>query len=120
MDKDGYHDYGAAPIKGEGQIVSYETVQRTPDEMIAYLRDQLMDARKDQAKYRRVKRLARNKMLMVANNEGFVLVEDMDEYLRSKPANGPLTREEILRMGMEQLEEAFDKAEAENGINPRS
>ena len=108
MNKDSYHDYGAAPMKAEGEAVSYETVQRTPDEMIAYLRDQLMDARKDQAKYRRVKRLARNQMLMVANNEGFVLVEDMDEYLRSKPANGPLTRQDIIQEGLAQMEQAFD------------
>jgi hypothetical protein len=47
------------------------------------------------------------------------LVEDLDEYLTQLDST-PLTRQEILREGMKQLEEAFDRAEAENGINPRS
>lgn len=66
-----------------------------------------------------LRRLARNQQLMIATKNGFTLVEDLDEFMHTL-ANTPLTREEILRMGMEQLEEAFDKAEAENGIHPRS
>ena len=66
-----------------------------------------------------LRRLAKRQQLMIASKDGFVLVEDLDEFMHTL-ANTPLTREEILRMGMEQLEEAFDKAEAENGINPRS
>jgi hypothetical protein len=67
---------------------------------------------------RKLRRLAKNQQLMIASKDGFVLVEDLDEFMRTL-ANTPLTRQEILREGMKQLEEAFAKAEAQkNGIHP--
>lgn len=111
--------FGAAPLKAEGEAMSYETVRRTPEEVIEYLKEQLRQARITQGRYSRIRRMARNQQLMVATKNGFTLVEDLDEYL-TQLYNTPLTRQDILREGMEQLEEAFDRAEAENGINPRS
>jgi len=70
-----------------------------------------------QQQLRKLKRLAKNQQLMIANKDGFVLVEDLDEFMHTL-ANTPLTREEILRMGMEQLEEAFAQAEARQGATP--
>jgi hypothetical protein len=107
MNKDSYHDYGAAPMKAEGESVSYETVQRTPDEMIAVLRDQLMDARKTASKYRRVQQLAKNQQLMVATRNGFTLVEDLDEFMDTT-ARSPLTRDTIVKEALTLMEQAFD------------
>lgn len=107
MDKEGYHDFGRAPVKAEGQTLDYETRQRTPEEIIEYLKEQLRQARVDQNKYRRVKRLASGQKLMVANKDGFTLVEDLDEYLRDFVVNSPLTRKDIIAEGLAQMEDAF-------------
>lgn len=107
MNKDQYHDYGSAPLKAEGATVEYDITPRTPEEVIEYLKEQLRQARVDQNRYRRVKSLARNQMLMVANKNGFTLVEDMDEYLKSNTSPGPLTRKDIINEALSQMEDAF-------------
>jgi hypothetical protein len=67
---------------------------------------------------RKLKRLAKNQQLMIASNDGFVLVEDLDEYLAKMPSQ-PLTTKELLADAYDQLETAFAKAEAQkHGINP--
>lgn len=67
---------------------------------------------------RKLKRLAKNQQLMIASNDGFVLVEDLDEYLAKMPSQ-PLTTKELLADAYDQLEAAFAKAEAQkHGINP--
>lgn len=109
--------FGAAPMKAEGQSVDYEPRKRTPEEMIEYLQAQLRDARVAQGRYGRIRRMARNQQLMIAAKNGFTLVEDLDEYL-TQLANGPLTRQEILREAQDQLEAAFDRAEARQGATP--
>ena len=108
MNKESYHDYGAAPMKAEGQSVDYEAqLKRTPEEMIEYLRDQLMDARKTANKYRRVQQLAKNQQLMVATRNGFTLVEDLDEFMDTT-ARSPLTRDTIVKEALTLMEQAFD------------
>lgn len=102
-----YPDYGSAPLKAEGATVEYDTTPRKPEEVIEYLKEQLQQARVDQNRYRRVKSLARNQMLMVANKNGFTLVEDMDEYLKSNTSPGPLTRKDIISEALSQMEDAF-------------
>lgn len=72
-----------------------------------------------QTQLNQLRRLAKNQQLMIATKNGFTLVEDLDEFMKTLDRI-PLTREDILRMGLEQLEEAFDKAEAEHGIHSRS
>ena len=110
MNKDGYHDYGAAPMKAEGETVSYETVQRTPEEVIEYLKEQLRQARVTQGRYSRIRRMARNQQLMVATKNGFTLVEDLDEYLTQlySTPTGPLTRDTIIKEALNLMEQAFD------------
>jgi hypothetical protein len=102
--------FGEAVAKAEGESVSYETVQRTPEEVIEYLQQQLHEARKDQARYRRVKRLARGQKLMIASKDGFTLVEDLDEYLTQLDSapTGPLTRDTIIKEALNLMEQAFD------------
>ena len=108
MEKDRYHDYGSVHIKAEGQSVEYDTPSRTPEEVIEYLKEQLRQARLDQNRYRRVRRLATNQKLMVANREGFVLVEDLDEYLQGEIIGAsPLTRKDIINEALSQMEDAF-------------
>ena len=119
MNKDSYHDYGAAPMKAEGQSVDYEArLKRTPEEMIEYLQQQLRDARVVQGRYSRIRRMARNQQLMIAAKNGFTLVEDLDEYL-TQLANGPLTRQDILREAQEQLEDAFRQGYIQNYTGPK-
>ena len=72
-----------------------------------------------QHQLRKLQRLAKNQQLMIANKDGFVLVEDLDEYLAKMPSQ-PLTTKELLADDYDQLEAAFDRAEAQNGIHPRS
>lgn len=121
MDKEMYNSFGAAPMKAEGQSVDYEArLKRTPEEMIEYLQAQLRDARKDQAKYRRVRRIATRQQLMVASKDGFTLVEDLDGYLENETGfASPLTRQDILREAQEQLEDAFRQGYIQNYTGPK-
>jgi len=89
----------------------------TLEDRIEYLRETLQEARIKERRYNRLQRLARGQKVMIASKDGFTLVEDLDEYLQT--ANiGPLTTKDILREGMEQLEEAFAQAEARQGATP--
>jgi hypothetical protein len=96
----------------------YETVERTPEEIIEYLKEQLRQARVDQNRYRRVKRFAKNQKLMIASKDGFTLVEDLDEYLRDFVIT-PVTRQEIIQEGLQQLEQAFDEGYIKNYTGPK-
>ena len=90
--------------------------ESTLEDRIAYLSEMLQKARVKERRYNRLQRLARGQKVMIASKDGFTLVEDLDEYLQT--ANiGPLTTKDILREGMEQLEEAFAKAEAERAAS---
>jgi uncharacterized protein (DUF2164 family) len=57
---------------------------------------------------------------MIANKDGFTLVEDLEEYIYEQGLKDTraLTTKEILAEALDQLEMAFDKAEAQNGIHP--
>lgn len=99
--------YGNAPVKAEGESVDYEYQPRTPEETIKYLQERLTVLRAVQGKYVRVKSLARQGRLMVANADGFTLVEDLDEYLTGLVSRGPLTKADIIREALGQMEEAF-------------
>ena len=107
MDKEGYHDFGKAPLKAEGEQVSYDYARpRTLEEQLEYYKDLLAAARKAELYYNSLKGIARRGQLMVANKDGFTLVEDLDEYmhlLRTKP----ISKADIIREGLKQLEEAF-------------
>lgn len=109
MDKEGYHDFGKAPLKAEGEQVSYDYARpRTPEEQLEYYKTRLAEARKAELYYNSLKGIARRGQLMVANKDGFTLVEDLDEYmhlLRTKP----ISKADIIREGLKQLEAAFDE-----------
>ena len=106
MDKENYHDFGKAPVRAEGEPVDYEYQPRTPEDTIKYLQERMAALRKIERRYVRIKNLARQGRLMVANKEGFTLVEDLDEYLAPDRVM-PLSKADIIREGLEQLEEAF-------------
>ena len=114
--------FGEAVAKAEGQSVDYEArLKRTPEEMIEYLKQQLHLARIEQSRYRRVKRIARNQKLMIANKDGFTLVEDLDDYMENEQrfVTSPLTRQDILREAQEQLEDAFRQGYIQNYTGPK-
>ena len=99
--------YGNAPVKAEGEPVSYDyEVARSPEETIKYLQERMAALRKVERKYRRLKAMAGSGRLMIASKEGFTLVEDLDEYLAPDRVM-PLSKADIIREGLEQLEEAF-------------
>lgn len=104
----GDETYGSAPVKAEGENVSmdYEYKPRTPEETIKYLQGRLVELRKIERKYVRLKATARRGQLMIASKEGFTLVEDLDDYLTPFKIM-PLSKADIIREGLEQLEEAF-------------
>ena len=107
MDKEGYHDFGKAPLKAEGEQVSYDYARpRTLEEQLEYYKERLAEARKAELYYNSLKGIARRGQLMVANKDGFTLVEDLDEYLAPDRVM-PLSKADIIREGLEQLEEAF-------------
>lgn len=102
----GDETYGNAPAKAEGEPVDYDYQPRTPEETIKHLQERLVELRKIERKYTRIKAIARQGRLMVANKEGFTLVEDLDEYLTPDRAM-PLSTADIIREGLAQMEEAF-------------
>jgi len=106
MDKENYHDFGKAPLKAEGEQVSYDYQPRTPEETIKHLQERLVELRKIERKYTRIKAIARQGRLMIANADGFTLVEDLDEYLVPIRAM-PLSKADIIREALGQMEEAF-------------
>ena len=106
MDKENYHDFGKAPLKAEGEQVSYDYQPRTPEETIKHLQERLVELRAVERKYVRIKSIARRGQLMIASKEGFTLVEDLDDYLTPFKIM-PLSKADIIREGLEQLEEAF-------------
>ena len=106
MDKENYHDFGNAPLKAEGEPVDYEYQPRTPEDTIKYLQERMAALRKIERRYNRLKATARQGRLMIASKEGFTLVEDLDEYLTPDRVM-PLSKADIIREGLEQLEEAF-------------
>ena len=106
MDKENYHDFGKAPVKAEGMSVDYDYRPRTPEETIKHLQERLVELRKIERRYVRIKNLARQGRLMIANADGFTLVEDLDEYLGQIRAM-PLSKADIIREALGQMEEAF-------------
>ena len=98
--------YGNAPLKAEGEPVDYEYQPRTPEDTIKYLQERMAALRKVERRYNRLKATARQGRLMIASKDGFTLVEDLDEYLGQIRAM-PLSKADIIREGLEQLEEAF-------------
>lgn len=117
MEKDRYHDYGSAPMKAEGQAVEYDTTPRKPEEVIEYMREELKKARQNASEYRRLRQLAKNQQLMIATKNGFTLVEDLDEFMDTM-ARSPLTRQDIIKEGLQQLEQAFDDSYAMTKATP--
>ena len=107
MDKEGYHDFGKAPLKAEGEQVSYDYARpRTLEEQLEYYKERLAEARKVELYYNSLKGMARRGQLMVANKDGFTLVEDLDEYMHLLRTQ-PISKADIIREGLKQLEEAF-------------
>lgn len=107
MDKEGYHDFGKAPLKAEGEQVSYDYARpRTLEEQLDYYKERLAEARKVELYYNSLKGMARRGQLMVANKDGFTLVEDLDEYMHLLRTQ-PISKADIIREGLKQLEEAF-------------
>lgn len=102
----GDETFGSAPVKAEGMSVDYDYRPRTPEDTIKYLQERLAVLRKIERRYVRIKNLARQGRLMVANKEGFTLVEDLDEYLTPDRAM-PLSTTDIIREALGQMEEAF-------------
>lgn len=94
--------YGNAPVKAEGEPVDYDYQPRT----IKHLQERLVELRKIERKYTRIKAIARQGRLMIANADGFTLVEDLDEYLVPIRAM-PLSKADIIREALGQMEEAF-------------
>ena len=102
----GDETYGQAPVKAEGEPVDYEYQPRTPEDTIKYLQERMAALRKIERKYRRIASAARQGRLMIANADGFTLVEDLDEYLVPIRAM-PLSKADIIREALGQMEEAF-------------
>jgi hypothetical protein len=111
------NEFGQAPLKAEGQEIAYDYQPRTPEEQIEYYRAQLAGARVYQAKYNHFKRLASRGQLMIASKEGFTLVEDLDEYL-AQVSRVPLTRGELIKEGLAQMEQAFDENYHHKWVKP--
>lgn len=106
MDKESYHDFGKAPLKAEGEPVDHDYQPRTPEDTIKYLQERMAALRKIERRYNRLKTTARQGRLMIANKEGFTLVEDLDEYLTPDRVM-PLSKADLIRDALGQMEEAF-------------
>ena len=106
MDKENYHDYGSAPVKAEGEPVDYDYAPRSHEEQVAHYQRTIMSLRQQVRKLDRFKRMAKQQQIMIASKEGFTLVEDLDEYLTNL-TNAPLSKADIIREGLAQMEEAF-------------
>lgn len=118
MDSGNHYNYGDAPVKAEGVEIAYDALtQRTPEEQIEYYRAKLAAARVHQAKYNHFKRIASRGQLMIASKDGFVLVEDLDEYLAQR-SREPLTRGDLIREGLAQMEQAFDENYHHKWVKP--
>ena len=102
----GDETYGQAPVKAEGEAVGYDYNPRSHEEQVAHYQRTIMNLRQQVRKLDRFKRMAKQQQIMIASKEGFTLVEDLDEYLTNL-TNAPLSKADIIREGLEQLEEAF-------------
>lgn len=76
--------YGNVPVKGEGEPV-WEQGPRSPEEEIEMLNRQVSHLRRYRYVYSRLATIARDGNLMINNpHHGFVLVEDLQEYMGEK------------------------------------
>ena len=77
-------NYGAAPIKGEGErIVDKSTM--TIEEQLTYALGQIKELRHFRFVCRRLEQIAREGNLMINHpQQGFMLVEDLQEYMGEK------------------------------------
>jgi len=77
-------NYGAAPIKGEGERIVDEATMSI-EEQLTYALGQLKELRHFRFVCRRLEQSAREGNLMINHpQQGFVLVEDLEQYMGEK------------------------------------
>ena len=78
------YNYGKAPVKGEGMPV-WEQGPRTPAEEIEMLNQQVKQLTRYRYVYNRLAQIASEGNLLLNHPLlGFVLVEDLEEYMMEK------------------------------------
>jgi hypothetical protein len=105
--------FGKAPIKGEGQIVSeYKELSdkeklREAQEYIKRLKKTVDSLEDDAMRYRRMRQL--EIVIMAEDGAKYLKGKELDDYIDTLPARGPISRAEFMKDSLAELTKVFDE-----------